>query len=336
MSYLFILIAVALMAVDFIFKKFYQDKAGVAPAACLFFNAVVGFFQGIIYFVVNGVQNVRNTEQDLAFWDVKFTWFAIAMAAGMAICVFMYNIIGFKMMAKGSLATYTMFLMTGGMLIPFVVGLVAWGEFDGIRSLTLSDGILSLALSVDGIISLVLSIVGLVIMIAGVIVQNYTGKKEPGSEKAKDNSLVLLGIIVFVLNGLVGVFSKTHQYKGTPDAWKTTTEAFVMFSGFFMCIFCSIALVATAKKNKAELKAIPVKKVLPVIFCCAAASGTSYLFQLLVAEGFNATLQYPLQTGGCIVFTALGGWLFFKEKPSKPLIIGIILCIIGTLFFIRF
>lgn len=345
MGYILVLIAVILLAVDFCFNKLYQSRAGVSPAAGLFFNAVQGLFTGIIFMGLNYLlDSVFQTEtvkaresyeaaagysglEDFLGAKLEYIWLPVLLASGMAICGFIYNLIGFRMMAKGSLATYTMFLMTGGMMLPFVFCLIFLGEYSGITSL-------------------ILSIVGLIIMAAGVVAQNYSKEK-----KNTDTKLIALGIAVFILNGCVSIFSKMHQFDPNgegvvsnpiikvPENWADLTvnaENFVMISGFVKFICCTIALLVVLSKNKDSFKAIPFKKVIPVIALSAAASGTSYLFQLLSAGKINGSVCYPLITGGCIVFTALGGWLVYKEKPSKPLITGIILCLIGTLFFLRF
>ncbi len=342
MGYILVLIAVILLAVDFCFNKLYQSRAGVSPAAGLFFNAVQGLFTGVIFFALNFVldkffeaDGVAAQEtaagysvvEDFLGAKLEYIWLPLLLASGMAICGFIYNLIGFRMMAKGSLATYTMFLMTGGMMLPFVFCLIFLGEYSGVTSL-------------------ILSIVGLVIMAAGVIAQNYSTEK-----KDTQSGLIALGIVVFILNGCVSIFSKMHQFNpdgdgvvsetiiNVPANWAEFTvnaEIFVMISGFVKFICCTIALLVVLGKNKDAFKVVPVKKVLPIVALSAAASGTSYLFQLLSAGSINGSVCYPLITGGCIVFTALGGWLVFKEKPSKPLVVGIILCLVGTLFFLRF
>ena len=332
MDYILVLIAVVLLAVDFCFNKLYQRRAGVSPTAGLFFNAIQGLFTGIIFFVLNLVMDKSpETEagysaiEDLFGAKMEYIWLPILLATGMAVCGFIYNLIGFKMMAKGSLATYTMFLMTGGMMIPFVFCLIFLGEY-------------------DGIVSLIFSVIGLLVMAAGVVAQNYSTEK-----KATDKSLIALGAFVFLLNGCVSVFSKMHQFvpgseKSTPviqvpENWSDMTvnaEIFVMISGFVKFICCTIALIVVLSKNKKDFKELPIGKVLPVIALSAVASGTSYLFQLLGAAELNGTILYPLVTGGCIVFTALGGWLVYKEKPTKPLVVGMVLCVVGTLFFLRF
>ena len=73
-----------------------------------------------------------------------------------------------------------------------------------------------------------------------------------------------------------------------------------------------------------------------LLFCCATAAvgGVSYIFQLESAKNLPATVVYPFLTGGSIIFTAISGLLFFKEKISKKVFVGIVLCFIGTLMFL--
>ena len=67
---------------------------------------------------------------------------------------------------------------------------------------------------------------------------------------------------------------------------------------------------------------------------CALVGGISYLLQLIGAQNLPATILYPFITGGCIIVTALAGWLLYHEKLSKQTILGIALCFAGTCMFL--
>jgi multidrug transporter EmrE-like cation transporter len=71
-----------------------------------------------------------------------------------------------------------------------------------------------------------------------------------------------------------------------------------------------------------------------IAFGAAAISGISYLLQLTGAKELPATVLYPMVTGGCIIFSALSGRIFFKEKLSTYQLVSIGLCFVGTLLFL--
>lgn len=303
MYYLLTLLAVALLALEFSVQKLYQKKAGVTPAAGLFFNAVNGITTAILFYLLNGFMN--------GFSTLKITPFAILMAAMMSICNFVYIIVGFNMMKRGSMALYTLFLMSGGMLIPYVVGVTFLGEFASLSGWQIA-----------------MRVAGIVIMVLGVVVSNIS------KEKANNMRMILfLGITVFILNGGCSVASKLHQLP-TMQELATTAAGFVMLTGIIKFVLCSAGLGITAVKNKEQIKAIPKEKTVPLIVTGAAISGVSYLCQLIGAANLPASVLYPLITGGAIVFTTLAGRIFFKEKPTKSILLGIALCVAGTCLFL--
>ena len=63
----------------------------------------------------------------------------------------------------------------------------------------------------------------------------------------------------------------------------------------------------------------------------AVIGGISYLLQLVSARALPASVLYPTVTGGSMIFSAIAGWIFFKEPLSRRQIFSIILCLIGTL-----
>ena len=86
--------------------------------------------------------------------------------------------------------------------------------------------------------------------------------------------------------------------------------------------------------RKEKVKGAPLKKTLPLVVATTAVSGTSYVLQLNAAVKVNASVMYPMLTGGTIIFTSLMAWLCYREKPSRREALGIALCFIGTLMFL--
>jgi len=283
-----LLAAVILLALDFALNKVYQRRAGTSPKAGFRFNAMLGIFTAAIFWVANGFQ-------------LHFSAYSMLLAAGFAITVMLYNLCGFRIMKHGSMAQYTLFLMSGGMLLPYVCGLLFWNEpFSLLRT------------------------AGLVVILAAVIFSNGDGSK-------LDKSILGLCCAVFVLNGLTGICSKLNQSE-TVIPVVSATE-FVIYTGLARFVIADAGYLFCKKGENTE----EVREKCPVwllIFLSAAIDGVSYFLQLVGAANLPATVLFPFVTGGTMVFSALAGMIFFKEKPSRRVLLGILLSFIGTLFFL--
>ncbi len=290
-DYMMLLAAVLLLAGDFAVNKLYQKKVGADARSALGFNAVNGLLTAVIFFLINGLLN------GFAF---EFHPYSALLASAMAVFGFSYSLIGFRMMRDGNMASYTLFLMTGGMTLPYVVGLIALNEpFSVLRTL------------------------GLVVIFSGVFCAN-TPKTRPGRK------YLLMGCVVFALNGLVSTVSKFHQIE---QALPTVSAAsFVMLSGLAKFVLCSIAVLVMKKRGGGD--APKRSMILWPIAVSALLGGVSYLLQLIGAKNLPATVLYPIITGGAIIFSALAGRIFFKEKIARMTLAGIALCFIGTCMFL--
>ena len=285
-DYLMLITAAALLAVDFALNKLYQRSEGTSLKTGFKFNALIGIFTSIIFFVANG-------------FELKFSIYSVMMAAIMSILVMIYNIIGFRVLKSGGMALYTLFIMTGGMIVPYVWGLLFLNEsFSLIRT------------------------VGLLLIIFAVIISNFSNKKANIKQ-------IILCVAVFFLNGFVSVISKLHQIE--LNFVTVSTTEFVIISGICKFIIAGIAYIITTND---EQNAGTKKSVLLIIVGSAVISGVSYALQLFGAQNLPATVLYPFITGGSMVCSTIVGVVAFKEKLSKALILSIALCFIGTFMFL--
>ena len=287
MNYLLVIIATILLALDFAVSQRYRQAAGTALTTILRFNAWCGLFTALVFFAAAGFR-------------IEFSLYSAVLALLIALCITIYIILGFRILKAGNVAVYSMFLMTGGMLLPFLFGILFLEE-------TLS----------------VFRIAGLMLILTAVILMNRSGR--PVSRK-----LLLLGIAVFALNGLVSIFSKCHQ---VGFGYETVdTMQFVLYTGMARCAANTAALLCCKKEQTAA--AVPLRTVLWFALLSAVAGGGSYLFQLYGTSGLPATVLYPMVTGGSIIFSAFAGWFFFREKLSLWQKISIAVCFAGTLLFL--
>ncbi len=282
-DYILLISAAVLCALNFAMTKAYQNRAGTTPASGIVFNIITGAASAVIFFAANGFKCGINT-------------YSAVMAAAMTSLCVIYTMIGFKIMESETMALYTVFLMTGGMTVPYVWGLIFLNE----------------PISV-------LRTIGLIILAAAVFITNTDGSG------AKTKKLYLC-IAVFLLNGFVSVVSKEHQIN--PHAVSATD--FVILTNLIKAVVCT-AILPFVKGEKSTGFS---PKLLLYIIPGAVLSGVSYMFQLIGAVNLPATVLYPIMTGGTIIFSTISGIVIFKEKVGKRTALGIALCFIGTCMFL--
>ncbi|NLD87281.1 MAG: EamA family transporter [Clostridiales bacterium] len=287
MEYAMLFAATLLLALDFCIQKFYQKSKGVSFRSGFGFNSLLGLFTAVVFFAING-------------FNLNITLFSFLVAALGNCLVLCYTLLGFRLMKQDSMSLYTLFLMTGGMAVPYIWGILFLNE------------------NVSW-----LRVTGLVLIFSGVVLANFSkGEIKP--------SVVLMCTAVFFLNGFVSVVSKVHQIE-TNHPVVGTTE-FVILGGMFKFLFAGVLYLLSRSSAEPEGK----NKLGPLllILISAVVGGVSYMLQLNGAATLPATVLYPIITGGSIVFTTIMSKLVFKEKLSKKLIISVVLCCIGTLAFL--
>ena len=286
----------------FALNKLWQKSNGAGIKTSLLYTALTGLFVSVIFFAVGGGR-------------VQITPFSIVCAAAVAGLCLGYNLIGFKVFSIGSYSVYMMFLMLGGMLLPFIYGMLFLGDADG-------TGIVSLAARFTGVALLTLS-----------LVLPCLGEKK---DKKNSRLFIILCVTVFILNGFVSITSKIHQIetvRQTVDA----TSFVVLTNGtngvasavtlFFLCL--------RDKKPPELAKDFPVWKVILMPLVCGALNGSSYLCQLIAAASdMPASVQYPMITGGTVILSAAVGRVFFGERQSKLSLAGILLAFAATFLFL--
>lgn len=137
-------------------------------------------------------------------------------------------------------------------------------------------------------------------------------------------------MLVFFLNGCVSILSKCHQISDTQPT--VDSISFIVFTGIAKFVFCSFLLLF--HKGAWQKPCFSASKSLYLIIGAALVGGISYLLQLTGVKDLPASVLYPIVTGGSIVFSAVFGRIFFKEKPTVYQLCGILLCFLGTCLFL--
>ena len=206
-----------------------------------------------------------------------WSWFSAGMALIRAMMDITFGYCSIQALACANLSVYSTFSMLGGMLIPFVYGVAFAGE-----SLTVPKILCCLLIS----LALFLTV-------------------QPGKHSRKS---VFYYFAVFILNGLYGVVTALHQK--LPELAVDSQSFSAMSSLFAVIIAVSISLV--------KLKKFPVLKKPEIkfaglfgIFC-----GTGNLLSMIALKYLNASVQFPIITGGTMVVSTLI-CLLRKETLTK-------------------
>lgn len=284
-----VLFSAVLCAVTFVMQKRYQLSTDDTVTSALIYTCLTSAVAVPVSWAVSG-------------FAVEWSWFSLAYASALAVLVLAYTMVGYRMMAAGHVAMYMMFLMSGGMLVPFVWGLVFLDETFSLWRLA-----------------------GIACMLGGVVCAN--------AARGRVNvRYVLCGVAVFFLNGFTSVSSKLHQIEQVLPT--VSTANYSTLSSLVRAVVCAVLLLCLRQWRRPVLRRYAGGRFVLWPVAASVVGMVSSLLQLEGAVSLPATVLYPLITGGTLVFSTLSGWLVLKERPAPRLWVGVALCVAGTCLFI--
>ncbi len=197
---------------------------------------------------------------------LEFSWFSVGLSGIYALCYILMIYYSLKAFYVANLSVYSVFTMLGGMLLPFLVGTMFYNE----------------EISVYKVLCCILIVVSVLLNV----------RKGDGNKKA-----FLYYMLVFLLNGMVGSISSVHQNSGIHHVDSTS---FMFYSGIFTVVICSIWLMAKGEK-------IPLMKGKNLLYSAGdgVLNGVGDLLLLISVANLPASVQYPLVTGGVMVFSTV-------------------------------
>lgn len=279
MDYLLLFLAVVCFAAQFAFTKRYEEAAGQGISATMVMLTVTSAIGFGLFFAVGGFR-------------LEFTPVATVLALTMGIIMIPYYMLGIKVLSLGSLAVYSMFMMLGGMLVPFFYGLFFLGE-----PLTWGKAL------------------GTVLLTVCIVLQALQPRGEKTADRKKQGLFFALCILIFFINGFTGVIAKAHEISAQPVSEAIFTA---LSCGFTAIISLVLLLLAPGMAEKsAVIKAVLSKKPLAIMTALGIAAYTGSFLHLMAAETVPASVQFPLVSGGVIVLSALVSAFVFKEKISR-------------------
>ena len=220
------------------------------------------------------------------------TPFSLVMAVLSALNGLAFSFCSFKALGKINLSLYSLFSMLGGMALPFVQGILFYGE----------------QLTVAKIVCFVFIVFALLTTL----------------EKGERKSGTIYYIGVFVLNGMSGVLSKIFTATDLPKTSATGYSLLANIATLFIAVF--VLLLFRKRKTPAHT---------PLSVGVAAASGVvnrlANLLLILSLVHVDASVQYPMVTGGTMIVSTAIAFMDKSRKPSKKELLSVALAFLGTL-----
>lgn len=314
MYYAMLIGASFLFGSQFMVTKAFEKNYGKTVRASLSFSLLYSLFAGVIFFIIKLISSgtVFNLNS-----------FSLCMAFGLSLVNILSSAIGIKTLALGDIAVYSLFLMLGGMIVPFFAGIVFLKE------------------SVS-----VCNLIGVAIMIIALCLPVFFGKKNKNAGEAQTDGdtkkktsvfFYVLCVFLFILNGLSSTLSKFNSVReGAALGAEFTFYTYGIQFAISLAAFALTTVSGKSDKTQSEKKQ-PVILFRPVAIGCGAAfgavNGTAFLMSSVAAEHVVAVAQYPLITGATILFSSLLAFLFYREKPTALQLVQIVISLAATILF---
>lgn len=341
MQYLLLAGACLFFSIQFIFPKLFQRRTDGTVHAAMWSNLMNGISMFAIFFALNGFALAFSRSSVL---------FAVVYSLSSIICT-VASLIG---MVYTSVAAITFYTLLGGVVLPFFYGVAVLGEKPSVWRWT--GAVLLVAALV---IPFVLDSVSAKKKQPGLSVTTASGGNSLGNGSPAENvfsdspvsktrgvssrvKVILCAAGVFVTNGLISIVTTAAMRE--PDA--VSDRDFLLIATLIR-IACSIAALAffwiknrtrtplpTDTRTGTPAGAKLMLLLLFFCFCYALLNGAGNLCSLNCAKTMDASLQYPVISAACIIFSAVFGFLIFREKPSKGSLIGIAVSVVGIILFI--
>ena len=251
--YLILILAAFLFAVQFLFNQQYRRLKGEGLDATMTFSLYTSAISFVILFALGGFQ-------------LHITWFSLLIAVLYAAVCLLSSYAGLKAFGTANLSVYSIFMMLGGMLLPFAYGILFANE----------------ALSFAKALSILL-----ICTAVGCSFEKGAGGKNAYRFYAA----------IFVLNGLVGVLSKIHLSAPALAVDSYSFMATIQLALLAMCLFYCLVTRQGIPKESGKL------------YLClsgyAVCNGIGNLFCQIALTALPASVQYPIITGGVMVFSTL-------------------------------
>lgn len=276
MYYSMITIAALLFSLQFVFNDGFRKENGSSFNASLRFSLYTSVAGMVLLFIINKFQ-------------LEISWFSLGTALVYSGVCILSGYCSIKALDTANLSVYSVFMMIGGMLLPFVYGVFCGEDMSVAKYICCTLIVVSVAM---------------------------TGTFGGRSKKA-----LIYYIAIFILNGLVGVISAFHQ---SQKALCVNSESFVILSKIITAVICTVVILFSKQRNFGISK-----KSFAFSAGFSAFNSIGNLLLLIALLKLPASVQYPIVTGGTMVFATVID-LVRKEKVAKREILATCIAFVAS------
>ena len=279
MYYAPILLSVAMFGGCFALQDVYRKMRGSGLRISME-SACIGSLAGLaVLLALNGCR-------------LEFTPFTLIMASIAAVNGIAFTFFTFKALDVINLSLFSLFSMLGGMALPFLQGILFFGERITVAKILC--------------VAFVCAALGLTVT---------RGERRRG---------YLYYVGVFVLNGMSGVLSKL--FNGLPFE-KTSAAGYSIWIALCTVVISGTAWALLLRKRRADEPRLTL-----CAGAVSAVSGSvnkvaNFLLVIALAH-VDASVQYPMVTGGVMIVSTLICF-FGDRKPSRRELIAVGLAFVG-------
>ena len=234
--------------------------------------------------------------------EITFSLFSLIVAFIAAACNIILNVMTVKVLSVANLTLFSLFSQIGGMLLPSVVSIIFYGE----------------AFTLNKIICMILLVVALII-----------GKPVIKSGDIKSKIAIVYYFSVFFMNGVVAALSKIHQ-AGKNAA---SSNTYTLMQKVITFVITAVILAYFYYKNRNIKFNFPIKST-AFIASSGILNTIANLILLYALFYFDASVEYPLVTGGIILVSVVFDLIMGKKTTKRSLISVAITCIAIALLII--
>lgn len=266
-----ITLSVVMFGVQFLISDRYEKAMGNS-AASVFTLSLLSSLAGLAcLFVINRFR-------------LEFSRFTVLVAVLAAVNILLFSLCSLRALSRIDLSLYSLFSMLGGMMLPFLAGLVFYRE----------------PMTPGKAVCVVLVVSALLLTI------------DPRGKRG--GTVYYCG--VFVFNGMSGVLSKF--FESAPFA-KTSAAGYSMWISAITALFSMIGLILfRSKPKKLSLRA------LVLALCSGSMGQVANYLLLIALAVLPASVQYPFVTGGVmIVSTLLAAFTGQKPSKTEIFTVGL-------------
>jgi len=224
-------------------------------------------------------------------FHIAFSWFSFGISIAYVALTVTSSYAAVKSLCVVNLSLFSVCTMLGGMALPVLYGVLFHHEpFTGVKLLCCALMVVAMFLSVS-------------------------------DTKIGGKSALFWYCLVFILNGLDGVLATIHQNAGEINV---DSRSFMCMKNILTVLTCLVWLLIRNKK----LVAVSVRSVLTA-GGYAVLNSTGGLLMLTALLALPASVQYPIVTGGTMVFAAVIGF-FRKESFTKKNAVALALSLLAS------